>query len=291
MGSGDSPWLGGARRLRPYVGAPNTFVADPATTPPMRRLLLLLSLAIGTVTPAPAPAQSMELVVRAVRAYAGRAELDSVLAEMRRAAASARERESARLAASAAALEGRLATGDFRVGDLVVIELRSEATRLDTATVGADLAIRLTGFPLISLRGVLLSELQGHVAREIAQYVRNVQTVATPLRRVGVFGAVANPGFHLVKATAPVSEMMTIGRPSPDADPKSVTVSRAGRTIVDRAEVAAALQYSLSFAGLGIESGDMILVGRAAAPVDRNFWFQIIGVGVGLITTWAFIRT
>ena len=70
-----------------------------------------------------------------------------------------------------------------------------DAVHRDTVVVPSSRVLELPGMIVVSVTGVLRSELQDRVTTEVLKYVKAQQINVTPLMRVGVLGAVARPGY------------------------------------------------------------------------------------------------
>jgi protein involved in polysaccharide export with SLBB domain len=220
------------------------------------------------------------------RVYAARAALESQAASAEDVAAAATTppalRESKR--AEAFVLRQRLQSGDFLVGDRVVVAVMGEPTLSDTAVVRAGATIQLGKLPPIPLQGVLRSELEEHLTRELAQYVREPRVTAIPLLRVAVFGNVMRPGYMHVPADMLLSDLlMRAGGPSGTADLRKAELRRGAERLIDARDVQTALADGISLDDLHLRSGDEFNV-----PQKRNTnWatvMQAAAVVTGLVS-------
>ena len=215
------------------------------------RALLVLALLLS---PGAASAQSAALK----RATATRGELEALAAQ-----ASGDE---------AAAIRARLAEGDFRIGDRVVLTItRSDSTRTDTLTVREGQALEVPGLLVTSLRGVLRSELEALLAREVERVVREPKVQARTLVRLAVLGEVGRPGFYWMTTDALVSDViMTAGGPTPGADPSRSVIKRGTEELWDREDVAEALRAGLTLDHLRLSAGDEVVVGKKRQGTSEN---------------------
>jgi protein involved in polysaccharide export with SLBB domain len=220
------------------------------------------------------------------RVYAARAALETQAARAEDTAAASSTspglRESKR--AEAFVLRQRLQAGDFLVGDRVVVAVMGEPSLSDTAVVRSGLTIQLGKLPAISLQGVLRSELEEHLTRELAQYVREPRLTAIPLLRVAVFGQVVRPGYLHVPADMLLSDLlMRAGGPSGTADLRKAELRRGSERLIAASDVQTALADGISLDDLHLRSGDELDV-----PVKRNRnWgtvMQAAAVVTGLVS-------
>jgi hypothetical protein len=167
---------------------------------------------------------------------AQRAELDSAARraeeEASRAGGDAGLRS--RKQAEASALRERLRDGDFGVGERIYVEMRgAEVPFADTVTVRAGRVITIATLPEISLRGVLRSELQSHLTREIGRYVRDPKVTATSWVRVSVLGAIGQQGFYAFPADILLTDaLMRAGGMREDTNLDKIKIKRGGREVV-----------------------------------------------------------
>ena len=193
------------------------------------------------------------------RVYAARGALEAQAAQAEDVATATTTapalRESKR--AEAFMLRQRLQSGDFLVGDRVVVTVVGEPGLSDTAVVRSGTTIQLGKLPPISLQGVLRSEVEDHLTRELAQYVRDPRVTAVPLLRIAVFGQVLRPGYVHVPADMLLSDLlMRAGGPAGTADLAKAEVRRGAERLIAARDVQTALADGISLDDLHVRSGD-----------------------------------
>jgi hypothetical protein len=219
------------------------------------------------------------------RALSSRADLEAVIAADERSAAGASGARRDSLVFDADAIRRRLAQGDFVPGDRLLLRVGTEAARTDTVTVNRNTAIGVAGIPDVSLIGVLRSELDDHLTREISHFVKGATAHGAPLLLIGVFGAVLRPGYYLHALASPMTDaMMSAGGPTADADPRGIEVHRNGVLLHSRADVVAAIQEGATFSGLDMHGGDLVTVAKMPLPFDRASAFQVGGLVLQAMT-------
>jgi protein involved in polysaccharide export with SLBB domain len=256
---------------------------------------VLLGLTFGLVlSGAPAAAQPLlGLTEIAVRRGATRAELTAIADSLERVLAQlpATDRRRALLQADLLEQRRRLAVGDLRANDRLLVRFQADAQQVDTVTVSSTLGITVARLAEIPVRGVLYSELDAHLQSQIDRYVRNARITAAPLVSVGVLGSVTRPGYYLVPQTATLAEaVMTAGGPIAEADAGGVMLKHGGSDRWTPNQMTAALQAQLSLSALGAENGDVLEIGRRTAPYDRTFVFTAAGLVLQLLLTVTIIR-
>ena len=226
------------------------------------------TVAVVALAPSLLSAQSVELR----RAMASRAELETLAAS-----ATGPDAESIRT---------RLRDGDFQVGDRIVLSVvRPDSSRIDTLSVRTDREVALPGLFTTSLRGVLRSELQPHLEREVARVIREPRVTARSLVRIAVLGEVARPGFYWMTADALVSDaIMTAGGPTATADPAKSVIRRGTEELWDRSDVSEALRAGLTLDQLMVRAGDEVFIGRKSVR-DGESTLRIMSTVIGLVVS------
>ena len=241
----------------------------------MHRTLLIASLTALALVPASGRAQgSGDETAR--RLQATRAELEARRDALREMARTSRPDW---LAAETTLIVLRLDQGDFRVGDRVLLNvqdpapLRGPADRLvgtvkseeeqlsDTFTVGTGPELLLPVVGRVSLKGVLRSELEPTLTREVARFIREPVLHAQALISVGVTGEVTKPGYYAVPPDAVVATVLNAaGGPTRDAEMKKLKFDRAGKTLWQGDEFRRAIAEGRTLDQLRVQAGDELIV-------------------------------
>ena len=161
----------------------------------------------------------------------------------------------------AAAIDRRLALGDFRPGDRLFIQVAGEEQlKGDTFTVGPDRDVVLPIIGAMPLTGVLRADVEPYVKKYISTYLRNPIVRAQPLIAITVFGRVGRPGFFTAPTGIALTQVLTnyAGGPAPDANLAGVTISRDGQVIWAAAPLQRAMIEGRTLDQLGIRAGDRI---------------------------------
>jgi protein involved in polysaccharide export with SLBB domain len=240
-------------------------------------LRLLGTLVLGLVCgAAPASAQTTPATVQSTPApawdYGGlemsRTDLQTLLGQFEAVIQSPAysERLRADAESSAAQIRERLELGDFRSGDRIALAIAGEQMRSDTLVVGSDREITLGGMGAISLKGVLRSELQGHLEREIGRFIRTPVIRTGSLIRIQVQGAVGRPGFYVVPSTALIDDIMNMaGGVGPVSDLDKVRVDRNGGVLIAEEAMHQAIIEGRSVDQLNLRAGDQLVIPARAA--------------------------
>lgn len=246
-----------------------------------RTLLLVAALA---VTPFAGAAQDPEGPLLNSRLLAGRAELEEQLEELRALASSSAYSSVLRERADeeAVLVARRLADGDFRAGDRIVLTVPGEGLVADTLLVVAGPAVVFPEIGAIELAGVLRSELRPYLTRELGTFIRDPDVrQADVLVGVEFVGAVTSQGVHYVPAEAPLGDALRVPGLTGDADLEEVEIRRGGVVIWDKESVREAVQEFRTLDQLSLQAGDEVRVPSAR----RNTWITWITVTASVIAS------
>lgn len=224
-------------------------------------------LATGGALSASAAQQSRDV---ASEPRATRATLDS-LAQRFDAIANAEDsstdaRAKARL--HAAAVRARLTTGDFQGGDRIAIVVEGaespgaiEQQLSDTFVVGSEQEITLPAVGVVSLRGVLRTELADHITQQIGRIIHDPVVHVRALIRVSIVGQVVRPGYYAVPFDGLVSEaLMVAGGPGPLAKVDELHIERAGQPLLGGPTLQRAISQGRTLDELNLRGGDQFVV-------------------------------
>lgn len=228
-------------------------------TSPVRWALLILA---GMLPTAPLAAQATPTLDPG-RLELTRDDLGRILAELEEVASSpaysSRLRDVARRDMSA--VQERLAVGDFRAGDRVVLRVEQYPDLSDTLMVEPGPRIVVPTLGPVSLEGVLRSELREHLRVEIGRYIREPRVQAESLIRLSVQGMVANPGFYTLPANVLLSEaLMQAGGPIREADLERLRVERSGQILWEGETLQEVMVEGRTLDQLNLRAGDQIML-------------------------------
>lgn len=236
------------------------------------------------------PAQSS---IGEMRRQATRAELEKAAKAAENASVGAPdEKTRAKLRADAAAVRMRLTNGDFVPGDRILLLVEGDTTLSDTFTVRSDRMLPLPNIPDLSLQGVLDSELEPHLTKELLKYIKTVSLTATPLVRISLLGFPSGNFF-----TVPVDQSITDviaaaggwGSPTQVAPEKAV-VRRAGRVIMDAKATAEAIRQGKTVGDMAFRDGDELYLPDRASGFSWGKLGTGVSAAMGLIylIAWRF---
>jgi protein involved in polysaccharide export with SLBB domain len=212
----------------------------------MPALALLCALAVPALPARPAAAQ------QSGTAWATRERLRAELARLER---------DPRARSEATLIRTRLDSGDFQVGDRILVHVEGEKALTDTFTVSPGPEVLLPPLGAVPLGGVLRSELHGRLQTHLGRYLREPVVQARPLIRILVEGDVTHPGFYAVAPELPLADVITTaGGLTQRAKPAGMRVERGGETIWSGAPLLQAMGRGYSLDQLSLRAGDRVLV-------------------------------
>jgi len=212
-----------------------------------------------------------------------RADLQHLLEQYEEAIASPAYSDQMKDAArvSAGRIRERLEEGDFKVGDRVALTVQGEPNLPDTLTVEPGPQITVPLFGSISLAGVLRSEIQEHLTRELGKTIHDPVVRAKGLMRLSVQGAVGAPGFYVVPADVLVSEaVMIAGGPGGNADLEKIRVVRGMEPLLSGPAMQDALLEGRTLDQLNLQAGDQLYVPQK----QPNYFMSFLRYGLPTIS-------
>ena len=170
----------------------------------------------------------------------------------------------------------RLQEGDFHAGDRVALIVESqdppaanaanrstEQQLTDTFTVGSQQEVTLPVVGVVSLRGVLRTELEPRLTDEVARYVRDPAVHAHALVGLTVTGELVKPGYYSVPPDAVLpAVLMAAGGTTHEAKLHDMMIQRRGEIIWEGDALAQAVANGRTIDDLGLLPGDVIQVPR-----------------------------
>jgi protein involved in polysaccharide export with SLBB domain len=224
----------------------------------------------------------------ATRLHASRADLKALFEQYEALAESpaysGASRQDARETASQ--IQTRLEQGDFHVGDRIVLNIRGETEIPDTVQVEPGPVVVLGLFGEISLAGVLRSELQTHLTRELSRHIREPVVYSRSMIRLAIDGQIGMPGFYVLPADMLLGEaLMSAGGPAADADMNKIRVFRGESILLTGDAIADAIVDGRSLDQLNLRAGDRIEVGaRGFNPT----WGAVLRYGIPALSLLVF---
>ncbi|MBC7897240.1 MAG: polysaccharide biosynthesis/export family protein [Cytophagaceae bacterium] len=233
-------------------------------------------LAAGLALQGPAALGAQDLI-GTQRRQATRAELEQAIAAAEQAQAVSEPKTREKMATHVASLRQRLRNGDFSPGDRLYLTVLGDSALSDTFTVKQDQSIALPNLPEISLRGVLDSELPGHLSKELSKYLKDPQVTATGLIRLSIMGAISRPGFITVPVDQLVTDVvMNSGGPAQTSKFQDTYVKRGDKTHLNHKQFAEAVRTGKTVGDVSLRDGDEIFIPAATTTNKLTVWLPLL---------------
>ena len=172
--------------------------------------------------------------------------------------------------AEAELIRQRLEEGDIRAGDRIMMTVEGQVALSDTFAVMGNRSIVLPQIGEIPLSGILRSELQSHLTTRLAAFIRDPVVHARSLIRLGILGAVTQPGYYTVPSDMLFTDaLMLAGGPMGTADLTKMSVERGDKTIWSKTNLTLAVQEGRTLDQMSIRAGDDIQVPERQGNADR----------------------
>ncbi len=185
----------------------------------------------------------------------------------------------------AALIRTRLDEGDLRVGDRIQLTVEGHPDLTNEFAVVAGRLLVLPAIGEVSVAGVLRSELQDHLAREIGRFIRDPAVRARSLIRLEVIGAVGAQGFYTIPSDILITDaLMQAGGPATNADLDRIRVERNRQVIWSSDRLRRAMQEGRTLDQLSIRAGDGIIVPERRA--GESWWRTGLMIVTGLGTAF-----
>lgn len=219
------------------------------------------------------------------RVQVTRQDLERLLAEYEQAASSEANspayRDQSR--AEAERIRQRLKDGDVQAGDQIAVFVEGQAALSDTFTVRAGSLLFLPQIGDVPLSGLLRSEVEDRLREHLARYIRNPVVRARPLVRVAVEGQVGKPGYYVIPADAPVTDVvMTAGGPAPNTSMSRLRIERNGVPLWQGQALQEAIAQGRTIDAMGIHPGDRFYLPGRRADVGSTL-LKVIPVAASVI--------
>ena len=258
-----------------------------------RAYALLSALVLGLVLPnAPGYAQGRD--ASATQLELSRSDLEALLAkyeaDIQAPAYSTALRAEARREAEL--IRARLAEGDFQIGDQISLVVEGEDTLSRTFVVQQGPSVVLPTVGSISLRGVLRSELESQLRRELSRFIRDPVVQVRSSIRIMVTGAVGRGGYYVVPTDMVLSDVFsTAGGPTPDARLDQVRIERGNQPIWSGEALQRAIIEGRTLDQLGFRAGDQVVVPqRTAGGAWQSIQPVLLGLGSVVTLIGLFLR-
>jgi protein involved in polysaccharide export with SLBB domain len=170
-----------------------------------------------------------------------------------------------------------------------MLQVEREEAYSDSFVVEEGPMIRLPTIGEVSLAGVLRSEMEAHLTRELARYIRDPVVRARTSIRIAVLGAVGRPGFYAMPVQYLVTDVLAgAGQVSGNADIGKISIERAGKAIWSNEQLEPEIIEGRTLDQLGVRAGDRIVVGSkrrflSVLQSSQSFLYLFLGLPPAII--------
>lgn len=169
---------------------------------------------------------------------------------------------------------------EFEQGDQIFLEVEGDSLFTKAFSVGPGPALTLPVIGAIPLNGVRRADVETYLTQQLGRYMKHPVVHAKVLVRLGVLGEVEHPGYYAVAAGSVVSDaLMAAGGPTKDAKFTAARIERDGKGLYVGNAFQDAFARGMTVEGLGLHTGDRIIVPRRADPESK---WRILGILAGI---------
>jgi protein involved in polysaccharide export with SLBB domain len=163
----------------------------------------------------------------------------------------------------------------------------------DTFTVRGDRMLPLPNLPPVSLQGVLDSELESYLTKELLRYIKQVSVEATPLVRISLLGF-PQSNFFTVPVDQSITDVIAAaggwGPTNQVAHDKAV-VRRGGEVFMDAKSTAEAIRQGKTVGDMALRDGDELYVpDRASSTFNWQTALGVVSAVTGLYFLFRYRR-
>jgi protein involved in polysaccharide export with SLBB domain len=186
-------------------------------------------------------------------------------------------------AAGSRTVAAQAAGTPFQAGDRILVRVEGDSALSDTFTVVAGPALRLPEIGEISLAGVRRADIEAHLTRELARYLKDPVIDAHALIRVSVLGEVTRPGFYAVPVDLVLPDaVMLAGGATQRARVERMKILRGDSPLWSGDRLQRAIAQGATVDQLGMRAGDRIQIPGRGDPESN---WRIAGLIVSIVAT------
>lgn len=169
-------------------------------------------------------------------------------------------------AQEAATIRRRLAEGDIRPGDVITLAVAGAPGLSGQFTVTTDRTIIPVDAGPIPVGGLLRSEVEDYLRKEMAKFIRDPLVRAEANIRIAMFGGINKQGYFIVPASALLTDVImspqAASGPSGNQKIEESRILRGDVVILDQDGFKQAIREAKSLDQLNLQAGDEIRVGE-----------------------------
>lgn len=252
---------------------------------------LLLATAVLAISAGPLAAQQdpATMLNVAQRSLVTRTELqttlDSIDRVLKSGGYSSAFRDSKR--AEADAIRERLTDGDLHAGDPLLITVVGDESLSKSYVVSPNRTLILAGTIEIPVKGVLRSEIEPYLAKELTKYLRDPNVRVTPSLRIQLSGSVGHVGFFNVPAGTQLTDVLMNpsagGGVTSQAVFEKSKILRGDKVVLDPKAFKQALATAKTLDELNLQAGDEISIATKSPTAVMTRVMQVVSAVGGLV--------
>lgn len=166
----------------------------------------------------------------------------------------------------AATIRRRLAEGDIRPGDVITLAVAGSEGLSGQFTVTTDRTIVPPDAGPIPVGGLLRSEVEDYLRKEMQKYIRDPLVRAEANIRIAMFGGINRQGYFIVPASALLTDVIMSPQagagPSGNQKIEESEILRGDVVILDQEGFKLAIREAKSLDQLNLQAGDEIRIGE-----------------------------
>jgi len=171
-------------------------------------------------------------------------------------------------------------------GDGVYVKIFRHPEITDTFWVNQDTTLILPLVGEVDVAGIEYEDIDDSLVKWFSSYVKDPDIFVLPLFKVSVLGEVNKPGVYLVSSMDRIFEAIALaGGPTPKADLRRTRIRRGEKVL--KINLRQAIEKGVTAYGVGLHSGDVIIVPRMLFPTWQELYFIMAAVAFG----WSIYRT
>lgn len=171
-------------------------------------------------------------------------------------------------------------------GDGVYVKIFRHPEASDTFWVNQDTTMVLPLIGEVDVAGIEYEDISDSLVKWFSNYIKDPDIFVLPLFKVSVLGEVHKPGVYLVSSMDRIFEAIALaGGPTPKADLRRTKIRRGNKVL--KVNLRRAIEKGITAYGVGLHSGDVIIVPRMLFPTWQEWYFIMAAITFG----WSIYRT
>lgn len=171
-------------------------------------------------------------------------------------------------------------------GDGIFVKVFRHQDISDTFWVNQDTTIVLPLIGEVDVSGIEYEDIDDSLRMWLLDYLKEPEIFVLPLFKVSVLGEVNKPGVYLVSSMDRIFEAIALaGGPTAKADLRRARIRRGENLL--RVNLHRAIEKGTTAYGIGLHSGDVIIIPRVLFPTWQEWYF----IMAAATFAWSIYRT